>query len=128
MVTAALILIVAQNPLWWFTVPVVVIICREIGVSALREWMADRQLRAEVKVGQLGKWKTAFQMVALAFLLEATVGDEDSRFSLTTLLHMSRPVVFHIGIVFLYVSAILSVVSGYQYFSAGWKQIVSKKH
>jgi phosphatidylglycerophosphate synthase len=36
--------------------------------------------------------------------------------------------VFHIGIVFLYVSAILSVVSGYQYFSAGWKQIVSKKH
>jgi CDP-diacylglycerol--glycerol-3-phosphate 3-phosphatidyltransferase len=96
MVTAALILIVAQNPLWWFTVPVVVIICREIGVSALREWMADRQLRAEVKVGQLGKWKTAFQMVALAFLLEATVGDEDSLFSLTTLLLKIPPVLFYI--------------------------------
>lgn len=40
MVATALIMLVCQLPTWWFAIPVAIIMCREIGVSALREWMA----------------------------------------------------------------------------------------
>ena len=40
MVATALIMLVCQLPTWWFACPVALIMCREIGVSALREWMA----------------------------------------------------------------------------------------
>lgn len=46
-----------------------IIIGREIVVSALREWMAELGARAQVAVSQLGKWKTAAQMVSLVILL-----------------------------------------------------------
>ena len=45
MVAAALILLVCQLPVWWFACPVVLIMCREIAVSALREWMAEKGKR-----------------------------------------------------------------------------------
>ena len=44
-------------------------ISREIGISALREWMAEKGLRANVKVGTMGKWKTTFQMAAISQLI-----------------------------------------------------------
>ena len=46
-----------------------IIIGREITISALREWMASIGARTAVAVNQLGKWKTAVQMVALPMLL-----------------------------------------------------------
>ena len=42
MVATALIMLVCQLPTWWFACPVALIMCREIGVSALREWMAGK--------------------------------------------------------------------------------------
>lgn len=125
MVTAALIVLVTQNTQWWFTGPVIIIISREIAVSALREWMANRKLRSVVKVGSLGKWKTALQMVAIAFMLEAAQGDEDSVLSLTALLRCTHPIVFHTGLLSMYAATVLTVVSGYYYFAAAWKDIVS---
>ena len=62
MVATALVLLVCQLPVWWFAVPVALIICRELGVSALREWMAERGARNTIKVGSLGKVKTALQV------------------------------------------------------------------
>ena len=44
MVATALIMLVCQLPTWWFAIPVAVIMCREIGVSALREWMAGTHI------------------------------------------------------------------------------------
>ena len=49
--------------------PTAVIVCREVSVSALREWMGQRGERAAVAVGFSGKAKTAAQMVALQLLL-----------------------------------------------------------
>jgi CDP-diacylglycerol--glycerol-3-phosphate 3-phosphatidyltransferase len=46
-----------------------IIIGREITISALREWMASIGARTAVAVNELGKWKTAVQMIALPMLL-----------------------------------------------------------
>lgn len=51
------------------SIPAMVIIAREIVVSALREWMAEIGQRAQVAVNWVGKWKTAIQMTAIALLV-----------------------------------------------------------
>lgn len=53
----------------WITIPAVIIIAREITISALREWMAEQGKRAAVKVSSLGKYKTTAQMLALIGLV-----------------------------------------------------------
>ncbi len=69
MVAVALVLLVEEHANLWLTLPAAIIIGREIVVSALREWMAELGARAHVAVSNLGKWKTAAQMVALVILL-----------------------------------------------------------
>ena len=69
MVAVALELLVQVHANLWLTLPAAVIIGREIVVSALREWMAEMGARAHVAVSNLGKWKTAAQMLALVILL-----------------------------------------------------------
>ena len=69
MVSVALVLLVAEHASLWLTLPAVIIIGREIVISALREWMAELGARAQVAVSRLGKWKTAAQMLALVILL-----------------------------------------------------------
>ncbi|TBV00080.1 CDP-diacylglycerol--glycerol-3-phosphate 3-phosphatidyltransferase [Stutzerimonas kirkiae] len=69
MVAVALVLLVEEHANLWLTLPAVIIIGREIVVSALREWMAELGARAHVAVSNLGKWKTTAQMVALVILL-----------------------------------------------------------
>ena len=69
MVAVALVLLVQEHANVWLTLPAAVIIGREIVVSALREWMAELGARAHVAVSNLGKWKTAAQMLALIILL-----------------------------------------------------------
>jgi len=68
-VMVALILLIEEYAAWWFTIPTMVIIGREIAVSALREWMAELGKRDQVAVSNLGKWKTACQMTAIIILL-----------------------------------------------------------
>lgn len=68
-VAAALILIVSRDPRWFMAIAAIVIIGREIAVSALREWMAEIGARSKIKVSALGKSKTIMQIVGLSFLL-----------------------------------------------------------
>jgi CDP-diacylglycerol--glycerol-3-phosphate 3-phosphatidyltransferase len=68
-VAAALILIVSRDPRWFMAIVAIVIIGREIAVSALREWMAEIGARGRIKVNVLGKYKTIMQIVGLSFLL-----------------------------------------------------------
>eukprot|EP01035_Chromulina_nebulosa_P017826 gene17826-23437_t len=53
MVASALSLLVCNLPVWWFAVPVALILCREISISALREFMASFGLSETVQVGSL---------------------------------------------------------------------------
>eukprot|EP01041_Mallomonas_annulata_P010176 gene10176-21211_t len=118
MVATALILLVCQVPTWWFAVPVALIMAREITVSALREWMAERGSRATVKVGPLGKVKTAVQMIATALILTACPGASD--FDIAFSLNVSKPAIFNIGLLSLYIATALTLISGYQYLRAAW--------
>lgn len=69
MVAAALIVLVQWHPNIVMATCAIVIISREIAVSALREWMAELGARTSVAVSYVGKLKTAFQMIAITVLL-----------------------------------------------------------
>ena len=87
-------------------------LCREILVSGLREYLAA--LKVSVPVTQLAKWKTAIQMVAIAFLLLGPAGDKLVPYWTQT------------GIGLLWISAIVTLYTGYDYFRAGLKHIVDE--
>jgi CDP-diacylglycerol--glycerol-3-phosphate 3-phosphatidyltransferase/cardiolipin synthase len=82
----------------------VVILCREILVSGLREFLAE--LNVKVHVTQLAKWKTTLQMVALAILLAGPAGDK------------LVPGVTLAGLTLLWVAALLTLWTGYDYLKA----------
>lgn len=117
MVSTALILLTKHFVTLLYITPVAVIMCREIAVSALREWMAERGQRSAVKVGQMGKWKTAFQMISTSLLLIVFPG-QSKDFDLCNVLHLSKAVVFTLGIATLYFSTALTMLSGWEYFTA----------
>lgn len=106
MVSVALMLIVATDPRALIVLPVIVIIGREIAVSALREWMAEYGARASVAVSFLGKLKTTIQMMAICGLLYV-----DDFYGFPT---------YPAAIVLLYVAAGLTLWSGWQYLRAAW--------
>lgn len=86
--------------------PAGIILCREILVSGLREYLAT--LRVPLPVTRLAKWKTTVQMVALGILV---VGDSGPRLGEVTLAQ--------IGVVGLWIAAALTVYTGYDYLRAG---------
>ena len=91
MVAAALVLLVEADPTPWIGVPAVVIIGREIAISALREWMAQIGASRSVAVSMVGKAKTMAQMVAVPFLLYdgALFGVVDTRVWGTGLIYVA---------------------------------------
>ncbi|MBF1801415.1 CDP-diacylglycerol--glycerol-3-phosphate 3-phosphatidyltransferase [Alloalcanivorax profundimaris] len=68
-VAVALVVLVQVHATIWLSVPAMVIVCREITVSALREWMAELGQRARVAVSSVGKVKTVAQMGSITVLL-----------------------------------------------------------
>jgi CDP-diacylglycerol--glycerol-3-phosphate 3-phosphatidyltransferase len=68
-VAVALVLIVSGDSRWFVVIMAIVIIGREIAVSALREWMAEIGARGRIKVSQLGKYKTIMQITGLSMML-----------------------------------------------------------
>lgn len=93
----------------WTLWAAIIILCREILVSGLREYLAA--LEASVPVTQLAKWKTTIQMIAVAFLLVGPAADK------------IVPYTTEAGIVLLWVSALVTLYTGYDYFRAGLRHI-----
>ena len=120
MVAVALFLIVQGHPTRWMTLWALVIVGREIAVSALREWMAEIGQRATVKVAFIGKIKTVAQMVALLCLLYSVTPDMSPR----AMPWMGQPI-FHIGEWMLAAAAILTLWSGAQYLKAAWPALMA---
>lgn len=105
-VVTALVLLVGHHSDLWLTLPAIIIVGREIVVSALREWMAEMNRRGAVKVSGLGQVKTTLQMIALVVLLANPPG-------------LDQPwVVF--GYVLLYAAAIMTLWSMILYLKAAW--------
>ena len=69
MVAVSLVMIVEHYANMWIAIPAMIMICREIVISALREWMAELGKRASVAVSNIGKVKTFAQMTALFLLI-----------------------------------------------------------
>jgi len=90
--------------------PVAVILCREILVSGLREFLAG--LKVRVPVSTLAKWKTTIQIFALGFLI---VGQAGPKFGpLTTT---------EIGLYLIWGAALITLITGYDYLVSGLKSV-----
>lgn len=108
--TCLLMLAVDGTIAGWSLWAAIIILCREILVSGLREFLAE--LRVSVPVTQLAKWKTVGQMVAVGFLLLGRAGD------------LVLPVVTPVGLALLWLSALLTLYTGWDYFRAGVKHLI----
>ena len=89
-------------------VPAIIILLREIAISGLREFLA--KLNTDMPVSKLAKYKTTFQMVSLSILI-ISLG-----FELNDLL-------WNIGLITLWIAAIITLLSGYNYMVKGLKHI-----
>ncbi len=96
------------------SVPTLIILAREIAVSALREWMAQRGERDTVKVGYQGKVKTALTMTALTILLFVPAAATPTN------------ILYKIGIPLLYLSSVITITSGSVYFIAAAPALLNK--
>ncbi len=101
MVVTALVLLIDFYHNIFITLPALIIIIREISVSALREWMNSLGQGGDIAVSRMGKIKTSSQLVAIAFLLDAH-----------NLLGFSS---YQMGLILLYISTILTLWSGASY-------------
>jgi len=111
LVSGVLLMLVATDGITGLTVlPAGIILFREILVSGLREFLAE--VRVKVPVTVLAKWKTTLQMLALGFLLVGSAGPDFG--PVTTQ---------EIGIIGLWLAAILTVGTGYDYMKAGIRHI-----
>jgi len=89
-------------------VPAIIILLREIAISGLREFLA--KLNTDMPVSKLAKYKTTFQMISLSILI-ISLG-----FELNDLL-------WNIGLITLWIAAIITLLSGYNYMVKGLKHI-----
>jgi cardiolipin synthase len=94
----------------WALWAAIVILCREILVSGLREYLAE--LRVTVQVTWLAKWKTFLQLLAVGFCIAGEAGDK------------ILPITTEIGIGLLWFSAILTLYTGWDYFRAGVRHLI----
>jgi len=111
MVSIVLVMLVQAQSGWFEDIIAMIIIGREITISALREWMATIGERANVKVSMLGKVKTTLQMFGIAFMVfkDEFLGID----------------VYAVGFVLLVAAAVLTIWSMIIYLQAAWPFIIS---
>ncbi len=121
MVAASLVLLVEQHATIWIAVPALVIISREITVSALREWMAEYGERSAIKVVFVAKLKTLMQLSAIFFLLLA--GKENDVESI-----WAHSQLYIWGYIFMYSAVALTLWSMFIYLKVTWPLLSAAKH
>jgi CDP-diacylglycerol--glycerol-3-phosphate 3-phosphatidyltransferase/cardiolipin synthase len=113
LVCALLLMLVADGTIYgWSLWAAIVILCREILVSGLREFLAE--LQVSVPVSKVAKWKTTAQLLALGFLVAGPAGDK------------VLPYNTQIGIVMLWLAAILTIYTGWDYLNSGIRHLVDE--
>ena len=111
MVAIVLVMLVQAQASWFEDVIAMIIIGREITISALREWMATIGERANVKVDITGKIKTTLQMFGIAFMVWK--------------LPLFGIPIYTIGFVLLVLAAVMTIWSMFVYLRAAWPFIMS---
>ncbi len=110
-VVSALLVLIGYHHSLWLTIPGIVIVGREIVISALREWMAEMNRRGIVAVTWFGRVKTAFQMVAIVVLLASPPEVDD--------------IWVRLGYTLLYIAAAMTLVSMVMYLRAAWPTLMA---
>ena len=113
LVSVCLLMLAADGTIGgWSLAAAIIILCREILVSGLREFLAE--LQVSVPVTQLAKWKTTVQLVAVALLLAGPAGE------------LIIPGTTLAGLVALWLVALLTLYTGYDYFRAGIGHLIEE--
>jgi cardiolipin synthase len=113
LVSAVLMMLAADHTIASYSLTAgIIILCREILVSGLREFLAG--LKVSLPVSNVAKWKTTLQLIALGFLIAGPSGDAIVPGITTT------------GLVLLWVSALLTLYTGWDYFRAGLKEVIGE--
>jgi cardiolipin synthase len=113
LVASCLLMLAAEDTIHgWALLAAVVILCREILVSGLREFLAE--LRVSIPVSQLAKYKTMVQLIAVGFLIAGEAGDQ------------VLPMTTNIGITLLWISAIITIYTGWDYLRAGLRHVMEE--
>jgi cardiolipin synthase (CMP-forming) len=121
LVASCLLMLAADDTIkGWTLWAAIVILCREILVSGLREYLAE--LRVSVPVTQLAKWKTAVQLVAIGFLLAGSAGND----VMSDMLARKTTVITEVGIGLLWLSALVTLYTGWDYFRAGVRHLIDE--
>jgi CDP-diacylglycerol--glycerol-3-phosphate 3-phosphatidyltransferase len=128
LVSVALVMLVQFSDSIFLLIPSMVIICREILVSGLREYLAT--LNVKVAVTRLAKWKTAIQMAAITGLL---LSSKNSNYTYNTIMDILEVeislrknlygLVENFSIIILNVAAVLTVITGFVYLKVGLKNM-----
>lgn len=117
LVATSLLLLVAERTIGGASLlAAIVILTREIAVSGLREFLAE--LQVSVPVTRLAKWKTTLQMVAIGFLIAGPAGDRLIKYYFADL-----GLVTYVGLLLLWISALITLYTGYDYFRAGLRHL-----
>jgi CDP-diacylglycerol--glycerol-3-phosphate 3-phosphatidyltransferase len=133
LVSSCLLMLAAEETIrGWSILAAIIILCREILVSGLREYLAELNVR--VQVTRLAKWKTTLQLVAVGFLICGEAGDAavpQLTVTVPTLLtagalfgYQVLGVVTFIGIALLWISAVLTLYTGWDYMRAGLRYMI----
>jgi cardiolipin synthase (CMP-forming) len=113
LVSSCLLMLAAEETIrGWSLLAAVVILCREILVSGLREFLAE--LRVSVPITRLAKWKTTVQLVAVGFLIAGEAGDA------------ILPITTDIGLALLWISALVTLYTGWDYMRAAGRHLVGE--
>jgi cardiolipin synthase len=113
LVASCLLMLAAEETIrGWSLLAAVIILCREILVSGLREYLAE--LRVSVPVSRLAKWKTTWQLVAVGALIVGDAADQ------------IYPVVTPIGLALLWLSALVTLYTGWDYLRAGLRHVIDE--
>ncbi|HYP58272.1 MAG TPA: CDP-diacylglycerol--glycerol-3-phosphate 3-phosphatidyltransferase [Beijerinckia sp.] len=111
LVSAVLMMLVADHTIVSYSLgAAIVILCREVLVSGLREFLAE--LKVSVPVSKVAKWKTTLQLVALGFLIAGSAADR------------IIPGITNVGLILFWFSALLTLYTGWDYLKAGVKHII----
>ena len=111
LVSAILLMLVADGTIHSLSLwAAIVILCREILVSGMREYLAE--LKVSVPVSRVAKWKTTMQLIALGFLIAGPSGE------------YVLPHTIQIGLALLWVSALLTLYTGWDYMKAALKHVM----
>ncbi|MCX7324378.1 MAG: CDP-diacylglycerol--glycerol-3-phosphate 3-phosphatidyltransferase [Hyphomicrobiales bacterium] len=113
LIASCLLMLAADETISGFSLwAAIIILCREILVSGLREFLAE--LKVSVPVSNVAKWKTTAQLVAVGFLIAGPAGE------------VVLPGTIMIGLILLWIAAVLTLYTGWDYLRSGIRHMVAE--